>query len=69
MVLAALAVAWAHGLRGVEGVRLANLAAGIEVTLTGAQPVRLEGLVGEVPKKRSRLRQFTKRAARFEFSR
>ncbi len=44
MVLAALAVAWAHGLRGVEGVRLANLAAGIEVTLTGAQPVPLADL-------------------------
>ena len=37
--------------------------------LTGARPVRLEGLVGEVPKKRSRLRQFAKRVARFEFSR
>ena len=44
MVLAALAVAWAHGLCGVEGVRLANLAAGIEVGLTGAQPVPLADL-------------------------
>ncbi|MHC4245839.1 MAG: PfkB family carbohydrate kinase [Planctomycetota bacterium] len=44
MVLAALAAAWSHGLRGVEGVRLANLAAGIEVELTGAQPVPLAEL-------------------------
>ena len=44
MVLAALAVAWAHGLCGVEGVRLANLAAGIEVGLTGAQAVPLADL-------------------------
>ena len=44
MVLAALAAAWSHGLRGVEGVRLANLAAGIEVELIGAQPVPLPEL-------------------------
>ncbi|WP_143537281.1 hypothetical protein [Rubrivirga sp. SAORIC476] len=39
------------------------------LVLTGAQPVRLEGLVGEVPRRRSWLRRTVKRAARFEFSR
>lgn len=44
MVLAALAAAWCRGVSDVEAVRLANLAAGIEVELTGAQPVPLADL-------------------------
>ncbi len=44
MVLAALAAARCQGFAGVEGVRLANLAAGIEVELSGAQPVPLADL-------------------------
>ncbi len=44
MVLAALAAAWGRGITGVEAVRLANLAAGIEVELAGAQPVPLADL-------------------------
>ena len=44
MVLAALAAARCQGFAGVEGVRLANLAAGIEVELAGAQPVPLADL-------------------------
>ena len=39
------------------------------LVLTGAHPTRLEGLVGEVPKRRSAIRRFAKRVARFEFSR
>ena len=44
MVLAALAAARCRGFSGVEAVRLANLAAGIEVELEGAQPVPLPSL-------------------------
>lgn len=44
MVLAALAAARCRGFGGVEAVRLANLAAGIEVELAGAQPVPLPEL-------------------------
>ena len=44
MVLAALAAARCRGFGGVEAVRLANLAAGIEVELSGAQPVPLSDL-------------------------
>ncbi len=44
MVLAALAAARCRGFGGVEAVRLANLAAGIEVELAGAQPVPLSDL-------------------------
>ncbi len=44
MVLAALAAARCRGFKGVESVRLANLAAGIEVELAGAQPVPLADL-------------------------
>jgi len=39
------------------------------LVLTGAQPARLDGLVGEVPRRRSWLRRTVKRLARFEFSR
>lgn len=44
MVLASLAAARCRGFGGVEAVRLANLAAGIEVELIGAQPVPLTDL-------------------------
>lgn len=44
MVLAALAAARCRGFGGVEAVRLANLAAGIEVELSGAQAVPLSDL-------------------------
>ncbi|OZC01550.1 GumC family protein [Rubricoccus marinus] len=39
------------------------------LVLTGAQPMRLEGLVGDLPRKRSGVRRLAKRLARFEFSR
>ena len=44
MVLASLAAARCRGFGGVEAVRIANLAAGIEVELSGAQPVPLSDL-------------------------
>lgn len=39
------------------------------LVLTGTDPLRLEGLLGEVPKRRSAARRALKRAARFEFGR
>ncbi|MEM6326116.1 MAG: hypothetical protein AAF791_03275 [Bacteroidota bacterium] len=40
-----------------------------QLVLTGTQPAHLEGLVGDLPRRRSRLRRLAKRLARFEFSR